>query len=349
MSTLGGAFGTLANGWVLFELTGSETALSTLWILYFLPSLVVQLAAGPYLDRWRRTRILFWSHGLRGMLFLFPAALWWAGALEPWHLYGVSAVSGVIQAVYAPASLAAIPSVVPSMLLQGANARLDGTFRLLSMLGPVIGGGVVAAWGPTLTWAAVVCSFLGGASLLAGIKEERPPRQPQGTTWVKQFQEEIDIFRNQSILWVLARFLAVVQLGVGVLMVLGLPFVSRELEGGRSRLWLVCGRFSPGICPRLSAPFPDGATGPPAAGDAGRQSAGRSHFCRAFPGGKYRDCRGAGDHRRDECPLFSCLLHHALSETGPSAGWKPREKVPEVGVGMKVEEGLQESYRKRMY
>ncbi len=119
--------------------------------------------------------------------------------------------------------------------------------------------------------------------------------------------------------------------------------------GGRSRLWLVCGRFSPGICPRLSAPFPDGATGRPAAGDAGRQSAGRSHFCRAFPGGKYRDCRGAGDHRRDECPLFSCLLHHALSETGPSAGWKPREKVPEVGVGMKVEEGLQESYRKRLY
>lgn len=242
MSTLGGAFGTLANGWVLFELTGSETALSTLWILYFLPSLVVQLAAGPYLDRWRRTRILFWSHGLRGMLFLFPAALWWAGALEPWHLYGVSAVSGVIQAVYAPASLAAIPSVVPSMLLQGANARLDGTFRLLSMLGPVIGGGVVAAWGPTLTWAAVVCSFLGGASLLAGIKEERPPRQPQGTTWVKQFQEEIDVFCNQSIFWVLAHFLAVVQLGVGVLMVLGLPFVSRELEGGAAAYgWFAAG------------------------------------------------------------------------------------------------------------
>jgi predicted MFS family arabinose efflux permease len=243
LSTLGGAFGTLVNGWMLFRLTGSETAMGTLWLVYFLPSLLVQLLTGPYLDRWSRTQILALSHGIRGAVFLLPMVLWAMDLLNPWHLYVVSSVSGIVQAVYAPASLAAVPSLVPEDRIQEANARMDGTLRLFSMLGPIAGGWVVAKLGPVFTWTLVILAFFTGTLLLMKVKENQAsPQAGEKASWVRQFREGFFLFHRQKILWWLALFLAVVQLGVGVLMVLGLPYVAEELNGSAAAYgWFTAG------------------------------------------------------------------------------------------------------------
>ncbi len=52
ISELGGAFGTLCNSILVYELTGSEMALSSMWLLYFIPSLILQLISGPFIDKW---------------------------------------------------------------------------------------------------------------------------------------------------------------------------------------------------------------------------------------------------------------------------------------------------------
>lgn len=48
ISELGGAFGTLCNSILVYELTGSEMALSSMWLLYFIPSLILQLISTIY-------------------------------------------------------------------------------------------------------------------------------------------------------------------------------------------------------------------------------------------------------------------------------------------------------------
>ncbi len=58
ISELGGAFGTLCNSILVYELTGSEMALSSMWLLYFIPSLILQLISGPFIDKWSRKWIM---------------------------------------------------------------------------------------------------------------------------------------------------------------------------------------------------------------------------------------------------------------------------------------------------
>ncbi|SDX46345.1 Predicted arabinose efflux permease, MFS family [Marininema mesophilum] len=232
LSSLGGTFGTMTNSFVLFQMTGSKTAMGTLWLIYLLPSLLVLLLVGPYLDRWNRTHTLILSHGIRGFIFLLPVVLWSLDQLLPWHLYIVSAISGIVQAVYAPTSLAMTPSLVAKEQLSKANALLDGSLRLTSMLGPILAGLMFAKWGPFLTWPCVIFAFFCGALFLTTItppKKQRPPGNKQ--TWVEGIQSGFTYFYQQKILWWLALFLAVVQFGVGVLMVLNLPYILQELRG----------------------------------------------------------------------------------------------------------------------
>lgn len=63
ISELGGAFGTLCNSILVYELTGSEMALSSMWLLYFIPSLILQLISGPFIDKWSRKWIMIFHNG----------------------------------------------------------------------------------------------------------------------------------------------------------------------------------------------------------------------------------------------------------------------------------------------
>ncbi|MCJ7992880.1 MFS transporter, partial [Priestia sp. OVS21] len=58
ISELGGAIGALCNSLWLYELTGSKSAMGTLWLTYFIPSLIVQLFIGPMIDRVSRKHVM---------------------------------------------------------------------------------------------------------------------------------------------------------------------------------------------------------------------------------------------------------------------------------------------------
>ncbi len=70
ISELGGAFGTFCNSILIYQLTGSKLALGSMWLLYFIPSLVLQLFIGPFIDRWSRKWILIFCQIARGFIFL---------------------------------------------------------------------------------------------------------------------------------------------------------------------------------------------------------------------------------------------------------------------------------------
>ena len=143
ISELGGAFGTLCNSILVYELTGSKTALSSMWLLYFIPSLILQLISGPYIDKWSRKWIMIFSQWMRASVFLLPLVMLVTNSVEVWHIYVVQIIVGLITPLYTPASQAITPSIVSKEQLQDANAYIDGMTRLMMFLAPVIGGIVI--------------------------------------------------------------------------------------------------------------------------------------------------------------------------------------------------------------
>jgi len=230
ISELGGAFGTFANSILIYQLTGSALALSSMWILYFVPSVILQLFIGPFIDRWSRKWIMIFSQWARGLIFLIPIFALVSGTIEPWHIFIVQLFIGLISPLYVPANQAITPTIVVKDQLQVANAYIDGTVRLMTFLAPLLGGIVIEYIGvqPTLIFVSVLLTTSG--FMLVFIQEPSNKQQIR-KTWLAEFVEGTSFFfKERMIVW-LGIFLAFVQFGVGVTMVTTLPYITTELGG----------------------------------------------------------------------------------------------------------------------
>ncbi|PYZ93910.1 MFS transporter [Salipaludibacillus keqinensis] len=229
-SELGGAFGTFANSILIYQLTGSAMALGSMWLLYFVPSLVLQLFIGPFIDRWSRKWIMIFSQWARGLIFLVPIGALLTGTLEPWHIFIVQLFIGLISPFYVPANQAILPTIVSKEQLQSANAYIDGTVRLMTFMAPLLGGIVTEYIGvqPTLIFVSIMLSSSG---FLLIFIQEPSTYQRERKTWLVEFMEGTTFFFRKPIIVWLGVFLAFVQFGVGVTMVTTLPYITDELSG----------------------------------------------------------------------------------------------------------------------
>jgi MFS family permease len=230
ISELGGAFGTFCNSILIYQLTGSTMALGSMWILYFVPSLFLQLFIGPFIDRWSRKWIMVFSQWSRGLIFLIPLAALVSGTLEPWHIFVVQIIIGLVTPLYVPANHAITPSIVSKDQLQTANAYIDGTVRLMIFIAPILGGIVIEYAGVELTLTLVSLLLTTSGLMLLFIQESRSIQSVR-KSWLAEFLEGISYFLTQPIIVWLGIFLAFVQFGVGVTMVTTLPYITEELQG----------------------------------------------------------------------------------------------------------------------
>lgn len=230
ISELGGAFGTFCNSILIFQLTGSTLALGSMWLLYFVPSLILQLFIGPYIDRWSRKWIMIFSQWTRGLIFIIPLAAVISGQLEIWHIYTVQWIVGLVTPFYTPANHAITPTIVSKEQLQSANASIDGTARLMTFLSPLLAGVVIEYIGVEYTLFLVSSLLIISGMALTFIKEQKKQLHER-KTWLHDFREGISFFFKQRIIVWLGVFLAFVQFGVGVTMVTTLPYITEELAG----------------------------------------------------------------------------------------------------------------------
>jgi predicted MFS family arabinose efflux permease len=102
--------------------------------------LVVNLPAGPLVDRWDRRRIMLVSEFAAGVaLATIPIALWF-GVLTVAQLAAVAFIQGTGSVFFRLAQRAALPSIVPPSLLPTALAQNEAKTRGASLAGPPLGG-----------------------------------------------------------------------------------------------------------------------------------------------------------------------------------------------------------------
>lgn len=230
VSELGGAIGALCNSLLLYELTGSKSAMGTLWLTYFIPSLILQLFIGPFIDRISRKYIMMWSQVLRGTVFFLPVILMFSGQIEIWSLFVIQVVLGILQPLYIPAASSLLPTIVEHDKLSQANAWLDGTVRTMSFLAPTLGGLLIAYIGTSSSYIMVGTLFLISACSLAYLHESSVTNVRKKVTWLKQIISGYQYFFKQRPLIWLGFFTSLVQFSVGVTMVINVPFIIEELN-----------------------------------------------------------------------------------------------------------------------
>ena len=160
LSLFGDFFSYIAMAWLVLQLTGSSLALGSVLVVQALPRAVLMVVGGALADRISPRLTMLGSMGLRALVVAPLAVLVLAGRVQMWEVYAIAVVFGVVDAFYMPARSSILPRVVADHELEPGNAVLNVTAQTSVILGPVLGGVIVAVLG--LGWA-----FAGDAACFA--------------------------------------------------------------------------------------------------------------------------------------------------------------------------------------
>jgi len=161
----------VAQGWLVYQMTGSTLALGAITAAGTLPTLFFMLPAGAITDRVSKRRLMMITQVVMMISALLLAALTWLKVLQVWQIAALALVSGIAQSFDAPARLALTPNLVEDRAdLQNAIAMNAMMFNLARVAGPAIGGLVLASMGAAWCFLINGLSFLAVLIALAGMK-----------------------------------------------------------------------------------------------------------------------------------------------------------------------------------
>ena len=151
----------IAQDWLIFNLTHSSTAVGVTMALQFGPILLFGLHAGAVADRVPKRRILLITQTLSGIATATLAVITITGAVRPAYVYAFALASGMILAFDSPARQAFVTEVVPEGRLRAAISMNAAVFQAARLIGPAIASLLIATAGTGWVFAVNAACYLG--------------------------------------------------------------------------------------------------------------------------------------------------------------------------------------------
>jgi MFS family permease len=237
-STVGTWMQKVAQSWLVFTLTGSTFFLGLDDFLGQLPILLFTLIGGVIADRHDRRWLLLGSQCVQMVSAFVLAALVYWEAVRVWHILTLSFVTGLAQAFGGPAYQSLIPSLIKKEHLPNAIALNSIQFNLARVIGPLLAGATLAAWGTAACFGLNGLSFLVVMLALASLGVKHVPSSTrEGLS--TELRAGLSYVRGQHALVGLTT-LAFLVTFLGLPLLTFLPVIAKEVfqqdMGGYSRM-----------------------------------------------------------------------------------------------------------------
>lgn len=138
---------TVAQAWLVYELSRSELILGVVGFASAIPSLLISPWGGVIVDRVSKRNLLIVTQSAAMILAFILAALKFAEVVQVWHIVVLAALLGVINSFDGPARQAFVVEMVGRDDLPNAIAINSMMFNGARIIGPAIGGVLLATVG----------------------------------------------------------------------------------------------------------------------------------------------------------------------------------------------------------
>jgi MFS family permease len=164
VSLIGTWMTTTATAWLVYRLTGNAWYLGVVGFASQFPAFLLSSAAGIYVDRWNRHRLLIATQALSMVISFVLAGLALSGLISIRALIAISVLQGLVNAFDMPCRQAFVVSVIEDKAdLGNAIALNSSMFNGARLVGPSVAATIIAL--SNEGW----CFFIDGASFLAVI------------------------------------------------------------------------------------------------------------------------------------------------------------------------------------
>jgi MFS family permease len=163
ISTTGTWMQSIAQAWLVLQITGSGVALGITVALQFTPVLLVGAWGGLVADRVDKRRLLVGTQAAAGVLALVLGTVTALGVVQLWMIFVLALGLGAVNALDNPARRAFVVEMVGAEHVSNAVSLSSAMFMAARVIGPAIAGLVIAGFG--VSW----CFFANGVSYSAAV------------------------------------------------------------------------------------------------------------------------------------------------------------------------------------
>jgi MFS family permease len=247
---------TIAQAWLVLQLTDSKVALGTVTMLQFLPITIFVLFAGVIADRVPKRKFLLATQALAMSQAIALTVLVWSGHVQLWHVYILAAVLGLANAFEQPARQAFAIELVGRDDVMNAIVLNSGMFNAARLIGPGIGGFIIAAAGVKAAFLLNAISFIpviGALALMDASKFYTSERRAEDiANPITELREGLAyVFRTPAALMIVIMLIFVGTFGFNFMVML--PLITKYmLHRGEISLGLLTGALGLGaLCSAL--------------------------------------------------------------------------------------------------
>jgi len=191
VSLIGTWMQSVAQSWLVLELTSSPFLLGLVGTLQFAPVLLLSFFAGALADRQPKRRLIITTQSLMCVQALVLAALVHRGHVQYWHVALMAGLYGIANTVDMPTRQAFVAEMVGKESLRSAIALNSTLFNGARVVGPALAGLVIAKWGTALAFFFNGLSFLPVIAALAMLRTAGLPRPRSGRSMRSEIGEGV--------------------------------------------------------------------------------------------------------------------------------------------------------------
>lgn len=167
----------VAQGWLVLQLTGSGTAVGLVTAAQFVPMLLGGVYGGVIADRFDKRRILFVSQSILGVSAGLLALVTLTGVVEVWMVFACALFTGVGTVIDNPTRQAFVSELVGPDRVANAVALNSAMFNAARIVGPAMAGLVILVAG---TGVCFLYNALSYVAVLFSLTRMRPEELHRG-------------------------------------------------------------------------------------------------------------------------------------------------------------------------
>jgi len=191
VSLVGTWMQSVAQSWLVLELTNSPFRLGLVSALQFAPMLVLSFFAGALADRLPKRRLVLASQSVLFTQALALALLVHFGHVQYWQVAVLALVYGFANTIDMPTRQAFIVEMVGRDDLMNAIALNSAMFNAARIVGPALAGIAIARWGTALAFYLNAASFLPVIVALLAVRAEGRPRAASSRSMADEIREGV--------------------------------------------------------------------------------------------------------------------------------------------------------------
>jgi MFS family permease len=199
VNVIGNQITRVALPYQVYVLTHSTLAIAGLTLVQLVPLLLLSLGGGALADAADRRRILLIAQVGLASTSAALALVSLAGTTSVLVLYGIAIVATAFQAVEQPTRSSSVPRLVPSASLPAAIALNQLSFNAGSVIGPAIGGVILATVGVSGAYAVDVATFAVSILMITALRPI-PPLVAGSRVGLEAIREGLRFVRDRRVI-----------------------------------------------------------------------------------------------------------------------------------------------------